>query len=284
VRHIVLGVATVVLLAGCNSATPEIDGEPVASPYSGPMSLPLVTADDATVMEKSGAAGRALECDGRPYRGDGGSYDTGLASVKSTAERALANYLREEGLRFVVPTEGYRIEREDDNRVLFSYDVGARTKIAFIVATTVRDFADDVGWGVESWAQCDPAELPDKVTEALNIGVWQDSSGARVPVTTIRSFTGSEHCNWENIKFIHIGPGDAPDQYLRDTTGELAEFLQTTYDAQAVLPADATDSGFRRDGRQLWLASNPDAAYLVSLDDADDIERWPAAKEPIRCA
>jgi hypothetical protein len=284
VRHIVLVIATVVLLAGCNSAAPEVDGEPVASPSSGPMTLPLVTADDATVMEKSGAAGLALECDGRPYRGDGGSYDTGLASVQSTAERALANYLREEGLRFVVPTEGYRIEREDDNRVLFSYDVGARTKIAFIVANTVRDYADDVGWGVESWAQCDPAELPDNVTEALNIGVWQDRSGARVPVTKIQSFTGSEHCNWENITFIHIGPGDAPDQYLRDTTGELAEFLQTTYDAQAVLPADATDSGFRRDGRQLWLASNPDAAYLVSLDDADDIERWPVAKEPVWCA
>ena len=25
-------------------------------------------------------------------------------------------------------------------------------------------------------------------------------------------------------------------------------------------------------------------AYLVSLDDAHDVERWPAAKQPVRCA
>jgi hypothetical protein len=115
------------------------------------------------------------------------------------------------------------------------------------------------------------------------MALWEDSSGARVPVTTIQSFQGGEHCGWEDITFIHMGPAENPDQYLRDTTDELAEFLQTTYDSQAVLRADATDSGFRRDGRQLWLASNPDAAYLVSLDDPDDIERWPAAKEPIWC-
>jgi hypothetical protein len=40
----------------------------------------------------------------------------------------------------------------------------------------------------------------------------------------------------------------------------------------------------RRDGRQLWIGPGQEAAYLVSLDDAQDVERWPAAKRPIRCA
>jgi hypothetical protein len=40
----------------------------------------------------------------------------------------------------------------------------------------------------------------------------------------------------------------------------------------------------RRDGRQLWIGPDEGAAYLVSLDDAPDVERWPAAKQPIRCA
>jgi hypothetical protein len=40
----------------------------------------------------------------------------------------------------------------------------------------------------------------------------------------------------------------------------------------------------RRDGRQLWIGPDQEAAYLVSVDDAHDVERWPAAKQPIRCA
>lgn len=46
------------------------------------MSLPADYADKATVLERSGAAGRALECDGMPYSGGGGDYvDGGLESV-----------------------------------------------------------------------------------------------------------------------------------------------------------------------------------------------------------
>lgn len=33
------------------------------------------------------------------------------------------------------------------------------------------------GAGIESWAQCDLAELPSSVTEALGIEVWEDTSG-----------------------------------------------------------------------------------------------------------
>jgi hypothetical protein len=35
--------------------------------------------------------------------------------------------------------------------------------------------------------------------------------------------------------------------------------------------------------RQLWIGPDQEAAYLVSLDDEQDVERWPAAKQPIRC-
>jgi len=47
------------------------------------------------------------------------------------------------------------------------------------------------------------------------------------------------------------------------------------------LPEGATDTGLRRGGRQLWIGPENEAAYLVSLDDADDVERWPAAKQPL---
>jgi hypothetical protein len=122
------------------------------------------------------------------------------------------------------------------------------------------------------------------VTEPLNIGVWEDDSGERVPVTTIQSFQGSEHCDWQDITSFLVGPEENPDQYVRDTAGELAEHLLATFDADAELPDQATDTGFHRGGPQLWLGDDGKTAYLVSLDDADDVERWPAAKQPIWCA
>jgi hypothetical protein len=176
--------------------------------------------------------------------------------------------------------------------VLLSYDVGERTRIAFIAANGVDDHNGETGWGIESWAQCDPAELPASVTEALGIGVWEDPSGARVPVTEIQSFPGPEHCGWQDITFLILGQAEDPqgdrsdeaDEFLRDTTGELADYLRTSYDATASLPKRAVDTGFSRDGRRLWLDPSGDGAYLVSVDDPDDVERWPASKEPIRCA
>jgi hypothetical protein len=247
------------------------------------MSLPIDHRDDATVLEGSGAAGLALECSGDPHSGGGASYDDGLASVQESAAAALANLFEED---FVgdLPHDGYRTEREDDHRVLLSYDIADRTKVAFVAFENVKDFDGDVGWGVEAWAACDPSEFPEGVTETLGIQVWEDAAGRRVPLSRIESFRGAEHCGWQDITFLHLGPESEPVQYVRDRRGELAEFLRTTYDGSATLPPSATNTGFRRDGRELWLDAGHDAAYLVSLRDATDIERWPASNEPILCA
>jgi hypothetical protein len=283
VRGALVLVVTTLLLAGCGSSTVVVQGDPVPTPYEGPMSLPIDHRDEATVLERSGAAGRALECVGDPYNGGGADYDSGLASVQDTAAAALANLLAED---FVgdVPRDGYRIEREANGRALFSFDVVDRTKVAFIASESVKDFNGDQGWGVEAWAECDPAELPPSVTDALGIDVWEDTSGRRVPVTRIRSFQGAVHCNWQDITFLHLGPDPEGQEYVRDRHGEFAEQLRTTYDGSATLPPDATDTGFRRDGRELWLDANQNAAYLLSLRDSTDVERWPASQEPIRCA
>jgi len=66
--------------------------------------------------------------------------------------------------------------------------------------------------------------------------------------------------------------------------GELTDLLRTTYDGDANLPKGATDTGFRRDGRELWVGPRRVAAYLVSGEDPQDVERWPAAKKSIACA
>jgi hypothetical protein len=258
-------------------------------PYSGPMRLPQDFSDDASVLARAGAAGGALECDAAPYSGGGGAYDDGLESVKGSPNLALRNYFEEEFVGAQLPVTGYRIEREDNDRVLFSYDVEGRTKVAFIVADGITDYNGDRGWGVESRAACDPSELPAKVTDELGIGVWQDRSGDRLPVTTVMSYQGADHCDWEDITFLTLGEDPnsrqpAAEQYVRDTAGKLTDHLRATFDAHASLPADTEDTGYQRDGRQLWLAPDRDAAYLVRLGRLDEVERWPAATELIGCA
>jgi hypothetical protein len=247
-------------------------GRSATPPYDGPLD--------------AGAAVGALECDGEtPYRRGEGVYDDGLATVPASAEAALDDYMRESGLSFSTPSDGYAVEREQDGRVLFSYDVDGRTKVSMVAADGIRDWSGDQGWGVRTWAQCDPSELPPDVTDDLNIGVWEDESGRRVPVTRIQSFQGAEHCSWTDITFLLVGREEKrADWYVRDTGGDFSELLRTTFANEATLPEGATDTGLRRDDRQLWIGPDEEAAYLVSLDDAQDVERWPAAKQPIRCA
>jgi len=258
------------LLAGCGSV---VDRGPSATPpYDGPLD--------------AGAAVAALECDGKtPYDRSEGVYDDGLATVQESAEEALDDYMREAGLGLITPSDGYAVEREGKGRVLFSYDVDGRTKVAMFAADGVRDWSGDEGWGVRAWAQCDPSELPPDVTDELNIGVWEDESGERVPVTRIQSFQGAEHCSWTDITFLLVGREETADWYVRDPNGgDFSGLLRTSFAGEASLPKGAIDTGLRRDGRQLWIGPDEEAAYLVSLNDSQDVERWPAAKQPIRCA
>lgn len=267
-RSLLLAVAVTLVLSGCGSSSVVVQGDPVPSPYDGPMDLPIDHRDEAAVVERSGSAGRALECDGDPYDGGGADYDSGLASVQDSATEALANLFDEDPVGRL-PEDGYRIERVDSGQV---------------ASDDVRDYNGDDGWGVEVWAACDPAELPARVTDALGIEVWRDASGRRAPVSEIESYGGAEHCGWQDITFLLLRSRDDTREYIRDPRGELTDFLHTGYDGSATLPAGATNTGLHRDRRELWLSDTSDAAYLVSLQDAGDVERWPASKEPIRCA
>jgi hypothetical protein len=280
---LLIAVAVTLVLSGCGSSSVVVQGDPVPSPYDGPMDLPIDYRDRATVVERSGSAGRALECDGDPYDGGGADYDSGLASVQDSATGALDNLFDEDPVGRL-PEDGYRIERVERGRVLFSYDVEHRTRIALVASDDVRGYKGDEGWGVEVWAACDPAELPPRVTDALGIEVWNDASGRRAPVGEVESYRGPEHCGWQDITFLLLRSGDDTREYVRDPRGELADFLQTAYDGSATLPAGATNTALHRDRRELWLSNTGDAAYLVSLQDTEDVERWPASNEPIRCA
>jgi len=84
---------------------------------------------------------------------------------------------------------------------------------------------------------------------------------------------------------VLIGPDEQrADWYVRDTAGEFRDLLRGDFERAATLPEGAVDTGWRRGGRRLWLGPGDEAAYLVGIEDPDDIERWPAAREPVMCA
>ena len=148
----VIAVVIALSCAGCGSASAVDGGRSTAPPYKGPLT--------------AGAAVDALECDGtKPFLRSTGEYDDGLATVQSSAQDAFDNYIEESSIGYSMPLEGYRIERNDTGHALLSYDVGERTKVSVVVADGIRDWDDDVGWGVVAWAQCDPAEFPAEVTD-----------------------------------------------------------------------------------------------------------------------
>ena len=142
---------------------------------------------------------------------------------------------------------------------------------------------DDRGWGIASYALCDPAEWPPEASDAVGIQVWTNADGDRVPTSLVYSSPGPEHCDMQGMTFLFLGSDGKEGEFYGTPDEDLAELLQTPYAAHTELPADARDTGYARAGRELWLAADDSAAYLVGAHG--DAERWPApATEPIRCA
>ncbi|MEV6109350.1 hypothetical protein AB0M28_32260 [Streptomyces sp. NPDC051940] len=277
--------------AGCgepDAERPSLTGGGVSVGASGPQGYdgPLWTemaedGPDSDPKVLGGAATRALECDGPPYFG-GNDVGDGWGSPAGgrSAEEGLRRFLGE--AYNAVPTSGYRVEKEEGGRTLFAVgDAEGRTKAAVIVA---KDRPKRAGWGMETFAVCDPAELPAKYDAEMGVQVWTDAKGARVPVASVRGRLGNDHCDWQDVLFLTLGEGErgaeAP-QYVRDEHGKLDEgMVNGPFDPDAELPADARDTGFRRDGGELWLAADGKSAYVRS---ADGVERWPGTPHPVAC-
>ncbi|MEV6835631.1 hypothetical protein AB0N17_14120 [Streptomyces sp. NPDC051133] len=201
----------------------------------------------------SGAAGRALECDGRIFDG-AGPDGWGDSDGADTPEEGPALWL--DLFQPNAPGHGYRMERRERNRVLYSFDVGGRTKVAVVVA---EDQQDRPGWGPETSASCDPAERPARYAAAWGREVWTDRHGRRVPVSRLNGSTGSAHCGRQSVRFLALDGAT----YARDPDGVLGESLLTApYRAHVRMPAGAHDTGYRHRHRRLWLTADRSTAYV----------------------
>ncbi|MEV6112671.1 hypothetical protein AB0L59_09110 [Streptomyces sp. NPDC052109] len=274
---VAVAVLTAMTVAGCDDGPrPDlvVKGTPPASAYAGPLYVPTRQLDASgprALRLASGAAGRALECDGEIFDGagpdgwapsdGGGTPEEGLTLFFDMDEAAL-------------PDHGFRVERREADRVLYSYDIGGRTKAAVVVA---KDQQDRPGWGPETHASCDPAEFPAAFAAAQGWEVWTDRDGGRVPVSRLSSSTGPEHCGWQSVHFLRLD--DAT--YARDPEDALGgDLLTAPYRARVPLPAGAHDTGYRYRHWRLWLTDDKATAYVRT---PGAVEAWPRLRRRVAC-
>ncbi|WP_406497318.1 hypothetical protein OHB06_44355 [Streptomyces sp. NBC_01604] len=255
-----------------------VEGTAPATPYDGPLYVPTRDLDENSeeaALVESGAAGRALECDGEVY--SGGQGETwGKGDGGSTPEEGLKLYFDIEQPE--IPRSGYRLERAEGDRALFSFDVKGRTKVAVVVA---KDQKHRPGWGPETSASCDPAELPASFTDSEEFEIWTDRQGRRLPTTTISSHAGPEHCDWQSAHFLYLGRGEDRRQYVRDPQSAFeSDALTTSYDGDVRIPDGARDTGYRLAEQELWLTDDRSVAYVRT---PDGVEAWPVTKQMVGC-
>lgn len=227
-------------------------------------------ADAPDPADRAGAASDFVECEYGLWNG-GWSMDFGGVDAAGSPDAALASFVGE-GL-FGLPGEGYIEAGRDTGRLLYTYSADGAPRVAVIVADGATG-----SWTVETFAACDPAEYDRSTDDDRNMQVWLDGEGNRVPTSIISSLPGADHCGWESVTYLLY----QDRQYISDPGGVMNMPFVVRYDDDAELPADAANTGYHRDGSQLWVSRDGDVAYLVGEDRT---EAWPtpATPEPVWC-
>ncbi|MEU7428219.1 hypothetical protein [Streptomyces sp. NPDC040750] len=173
------------------------------------------------------------------------------------------------------PDHGYQAERREADRVLYSFDVKGRAKVAVVAAK------DQKGCPVGARRRTPLAIPPNSrpcTRPPRGWAVWTDRDGARVMVSRLESSTGAEHCGWQSVRFLALGGRT----YVRDSEGVLARdgLLSAPYRKQVRMPAGAPDTGYHSRDRHLWLTEDQDTAYVRT---SSGVEAWPRAAREVAC-
>lgn len=275
----IVGVASALLLTACGQSV-VVDAAPEAPPYEGPLHVEVTAPPGDEKADRSGAAGRVVDCDA-PLTGYSEPEPYGGGPVSRSPSAALQRELGDYATRGA--TSGLREARREADRVLYVYEVDRRVKQAMIVHRG-RGVEGDTGWYVESWARCDWAELPAALAEGLGLQVWTDESGKRVPTSRLVSSPGPEHCGWQEMTFLNVDGGDLAggQSYVEHADAEsYPDHFAVAYDSSSALPADAQDTGYERGGRHLWVAPDQSRAFVGTRRS---VAVWPRTVEPLGCA
>jgi hypothetical protein len=212
-----------------------------------------------------------LQCDGRPLDlGPGWRPEELDDSPSSDAETALARVL-DRARREVVPlpTSGYQIFEATGDGEAFTYIFNGAIR-AVVVARS--DGPNGAGsWRVASAAACEPGEYNGDLPIGAVAGIWRDAAGVVASpdvVTETVDCYGGRMLRVDGRLFVW-DPSAGADQIYDPAQ------LEAAFAADADLPLDTVDTGYSSSGRQLALAADGSAAYIVIRDAA---ERWPHVK------
>jgi len=100
---------------------------------------------------------------------------------------------------------------------------------------------------------------------------WRDRQRHAVSSAQVSS---PEYCV-DGVQTLQLGDSGAPRVYIRDPKHQVDSTSPLRYSAHSELPVDAKDTGWHRDGRELWTTADPNVVYLVAIDDPKDVQRWP---------
>ncbi len=135
--------------------------------------------------------------------------------------------------------------------------------VTIVVSATALMLGRVGSFGQDDWAKdgVDTGDVP--------------SGDPNVPVEHV----GNHHCGWDEATLISFRGG----LFFRDPAGQI-KGQGDTYEPDAVLPGDATSTGWERGDQELWTdlpgpGANgvPRSLYLVT---ADRVERLPHLKFP----
>jgi hypothetical protein len=212
-----------------------------------------------------------LTCDGEPSRFGVGWQPGDLGtSPSSSAEKALANLIDRVWLQLApFPVESFRLF--ESTRGAAAYTYGYRGAVRAVVVARA-DHEDGTGsWRVTDVATCEPAEFGRGLPTGAEFGAWRDSAGS---VVSTEAVSERQDC-FEGIRLRVDGRLFVWDPEVGATMNYHPAQLDSTFSADAALPADAVDTGYTSAGRRLHLAADGTAAYLVSRQG---ITRWPHVK------
>lgn len=215
---------------------------------------------------------QALECD---TRRDFNSVRDAWAppSGHETPEAALAEMLTDD---FVIPVRGYHELARDADSVLYGFRRSGEVKVA------IRATRSEMHHWIPDWlADCGLSEYGRQAEMGPGVWLWANRNDR-----TIQERRGPADCGQQSVRIIWwTTPSERRRDeriYVRDPEGRFRDQWQAPYLRATTLPANARDTGYRRDGASLWMAPDRDSIYLK---DGDRVQRWPRIpRNAIGCA
>ncbi len=222
-----------------------------------------------------------LECDG-PYGGGGQKARPralyGAPKVPSrSVSAATPDEVIERQFRAVDPLVIYGRsalgpDTKGRKRYLYTYDRDDKRKVAIVVA---RVATSPDAWEWDKLVHCDLSEIPEVGLENLaRRTVWTTRTGTLVPTRLVYSFRMTpdmQRCYGPGVEVISYRGG----QYVADPLGTLPRPLKEPYVHDALLPADAVDTGLRQGTVSLWLGGDLERIYLLGPHSVRALPRLP---------